>query len=807
MVLALAAPCLCAADKDPNDERLARATSLRGDASPEQQDEALNLCREVLTDPNATRPQQFSAFKTRVDILWYRRRDAPAAAAVLDEMRAHFPGDAEADRTASFRAADVLWESGKDLEKAVDLLAAFAERSAADPAALAQARLRRSRFLLRLRRFDEAYAAASQAIDGTPDDPELAAAALWEMQNAAEGMKDPERRYQALRRALEPRYLNPLDPGGRAWRLAVFGQVLLGTRRFDELRTLFGPLEQAADQDPGHRQEWCLLLAEALVQEERLDAALPVYERVIAGHPETHNHWWTAQVRIVDILRRQNRFEEALRATRVLLDAAWDHNTLTHASEQAVALLVAIDDLPDRANPFIAWQTYGPAGKDAIPGTADDPADPMAACPYPDLTARAEAFDRASAGLGDTATAARQRAFMALYSGKPREALAHLADAMARSGIEDLDWLGPELVHQALRAAVGHTGRTEEFAAFVAWGPAGPDRVAGTADDRRDPFAEFALPPAPVPGGLARLPAAEVTALEQLGAALQALFASTTEQRHRRTACARGLARVQEALASWQPEPLRDLARDIALSTDDRELTRVGLLLGAQCAKGRDLHLGGVHAFVKAVDADCQARGVTLGEGVADLLPKRLERLTDNLTRQKPIIPRLKPIPVILGDSTALPPQPPATPAPGLKVAFYELDPKAKPRELPDFATLTPKGEAITETIGTQRAPRGEHVALRFSGYLQVPRSTGYRFHLRSKDGSRLLIGETEVINYDGLHGAGERAGVINLQAGYHPLTLLYFCGQGGAEVRLNWESYGIEKQEVPATALFHDGP
>jgi tetratricopeptide (TPR) repeat protein len=805
-VVLLAAALLPAAEKDPNDERLVRAAALRGSAAVEEQDEALRLCRDVLADPKASRAQQFSAFATRVDVVWRRRRDVPAALAVLNEMRAFYPGDAEADRTAVFRAADVLWESGKELDQGVPLLTDLAARAAADRATVAQARLRLARFLVRLRRFDEAYASAAQAIELAPDDADLAAAALWEMQGAAEGMKDPERRYEVLRRALEPRYADRLDAWARYARQAAYGRVLLATQRLDELRALFGPLEQA-DPDPAHRQEWCLLLAEALLQQERFDAALPAFEQVISGHPAVHQQWWNAQTRIVDILRRQQRLPEALQATRVLLDAAWDQNTLTQASEQAVALLVAIDDLPERANLFIAWQTYGPAGKDGTPGTPDDSTDPLAACPYPDLAARAAAFDRASADLGDTVVAARQRARMALYCGKPRDALAQLADAMARRGIEDPDWICSELVQQTLRAVVGHPWRTAEFCSFIAWGPAGPDLTPGTADDLPDPLAEFALPSLPTAGGLARLSAEEVTALEQLGTALQPLLANPAEPRWRRTACARGLDRVQEALASWQAGPLRDLALETALTTDDRELARACLSLAARCAKGRDLHAGALHTFAKQVEADCLARGVTLGEGVADLLPKHLERLTTNLLRQKPSVPRLRPIPVIAGENPPLAARSPAAPAPGLQVACYEVDPKAKLRALPDFGTLAPGRETTAESVSARPASRGEHVALRFTGYILVPRSTGYRFHLRSKDGSRLLIGETEVVNHDGTHGANERAGVVNLKAGYHPLTVLYFCGQGAPEVRLNWESYGIPKQEVPPAALFHDGP
>lgn len=804
--LMLAAAAVRAAEKDPNDERLARAAALRGSDAPDDQAAAQALCRTVIADPKASRNQQFAAFRTLVDVLWYRRRDAAAAVAALADLRTRFPGDLEADRTATYRAADVLWESGRDLEQAVALLNDFASRAAADAATVAQARVRLVRFLIRLQRLDEAYATASRAAELVPEDPELVAAALWEMQSAADAAQDHERRLQALRRAIEPRYTAHLDSGARHARLTAYAQVLLTTGRLDDLRAFAEPLEQS-DAEPGQRQAWCLLLAEALLKQDRLDEALPAFERVVSGHPSVHHHWWNAQTRIVEILRRQNRLDDAVRATRILLDAAWDHNTLTQAGELAVSLLVAIDDLPDRANAFIAWQTYGPTGKDGIAGTADDPLDPVAAYPYPDLSSRAAAFNRASADLGDAAAGARQRAWMALYTGTPGEALSQRVDAMARSGIDDLDWIATELVQQTLRAVVGHGGRTGEFCMFIAWGPAGPDQIAGNADDLPDPFAGLVPPAPPGPGGLAHLTPAEVSDLQQLGAALQTLLVNSSEPRWRRTACARGLQRVQQALASWQPEALRELALETAVTSDDRELARACLSLGALCAKGRDLHLGGIHAFLRQLDAMCQARGAMLGEGVREALSRSLERHTTNLTRQKPLVPRLRPIPVILGDNPPLEPRLPAALLPGLNVASYELDPKQRPRALPDFAALTPSHEATTGTVTAAGAARPDHIALRFAGYIRVPRSTGYRFHLRSKDGSRLLIGETEVVNHDGPHGASERSGVINLKAGYHPLTVLYFCGQGNAEVRLSWESYGIPKQEVPAEAYVHEGP
>ena len=51
---------------------------------------------------------------------------------------------------------------------------------------------------------------------------------------------------------------------------------------------------------------------------------------------------------------------------------------------------------------------------------------------------------------------------------------------------------------------------------------------------------------------------------------------------------------------------------------------------------------------------------------------------------------------------------------------------------------------------------------------LTVPTAGEYTFRLRSDDGSELFIGNTLVIDHDGLHGATDKDGTIQLTAGRH---------------------------------------
>ena len=85
-----------------------------------------------------------------------------------------------------------------------------------------------------------------------------------------------------------------------------------------------------------------------------------------------------------------------------------------------------------------------------------------------------------------------------------------------------------------------------------------------------------------------------------------------------------------------------------------------------------------------------------------------------------------------------------------------------------------------------------------------MPSDALYEFGLASDDGSTLRIGETMVVDNDGLHGSEERTGMIALRSGAHPITVRYFQAGGGAELRLRVRPAGGAWQAVPAAWLSH---
>jgi hypothetical protein len=98
-----------------------------------------------------------------------------------------------------------------------------------------------------------------------------------------------------------------------------------------------------------------------------------------------------------------------------------------------------------------------------------------------------------------------------------------------------------------------------------------------------------------------------------------------------------------------------------------------------------------------------------------------------------------------------------------------------------------------------------EYFGFQFKGFIEVPVDGVYTFYLVSDDGSRLWIGDTLVVDNDGLHGSELAEGRIALAAGKHAIHVGYFQRTGGAEITAGYSGPGIEKQSIPERALSHN--
>jgi hypothetical protein len=138
--------------------------------------------------------------------------------------------------------------------------------------------------------------------------------------------------------------------------------------------------------------------------------------------------------------------------------------------------------------------------------------------------------------------------------------------------------------------------------------------------------------------------------------------------------------------------------------------------------------------------------------------------------------------------------------AQGIECAYYE----GTWQQLPDFSTLKPVSKGIAEQIDLSKSKKGQFFALRFRGYVSVPRDGLYTFSVNSNDGSQLLIGSKLVVDNDGLHTATKVGGFAALKAGLHPIEVRYFQEGGTTQLIVTYDGPGITERPVEPSRLFH---
>ncbi|MCH2132134.1 MAG: M12 family metallo-peptidase [Phycisphaerales bacterium] len=148
-------------------------------------------------------------------------------------------------------------------------------------------------------------------------------------------------------------------------------------------------------------------------------------------------------------------------------------------------------------------------------------------------------------------------------------------------------------------------------------------------------------------------------------------------------------------------------------------------------------------------------------------------------------------------------------PAPGAPVDYYAL---SQLSELPDFDTLESfAGDVVTlidfPSTGGEFITSGlsDDVGAVFTGFIDVPASGYWTLYTESDDGSKLYIGDQEVVDNDGLHGMQERSGEIGLLAGTHAIRVEFFERGGGAGLIVRWQGPGTGKQVVPDVAWSYE--
>jgi uncharacterized protein (DUF1800 family) len=144
---------------------------------------------------------------------------------------------------------------------------------------------------------------------------------------------------------------------------------------------------------------------------------------------------------------------------------------------------------------------------------------------------------------------------------------------------------------------------------------------------------------------------------------------------------------------------------------------------------------------------------------------------------------------------------PPVQSIPGLVSELYLGEWQA----MPDFASLNADGIGIAASFDLAEIAQTQRFAVRYRGYLQVGRDGWYDFFVGSDDGSRLLIGDTLVVDNDGQHSMREKVGSIGLEAGWHPIEVDFFQRYGDQQLSVEVRGPDARRRPIAREQLLLD--
>ncbi len=136
---------------------------------------------------------------------------------------------------------------------------------------------------------------------------------------------------------------------------------------------------------------------------------------------------------------------------------------------------------------------------------------------------------------------------------------------------------------------------------------------------------------------------------------------------------------------------------------------------------------------------------------------------------------------------------------PGLMANYYEgARWSGRPR-------ITRAEETVEfEFHGPDPKPLDPPFSITWEGWIEIPESGIYVFATASDDGSWIYIDEHLVVDNGGVHAVRHVAETVELEAGFYPIRVPYFCAGGGAIMRLLWTRPGGSEEVIPARFLHH---
>jgi hypothetical protein len=144
----------------------------------------------------------------------------------------------------------------------------------------------------------------------------------------------------------------------------------------------------------------------------------------------------------------------------------------------------SVDGNLGRANEFLAYQRFGPAGPDGKPNTPDDvKANHLAAAKYPPTNAaRDKRFTAAVAAQPNTFEGYRAKGFLYAYWGRPKEAAQQFRLALRACTDAQVPQAANELVLIGMKAHRASFHGLDQIFEYISYGPKGKTGKANIPD-------------------------------------------------------------------------------------------------------------------------------------------------------------------------------------------------------------------------------------------------------------------------------------------------------------------------------------
>ncbi|MBI9065090.1 MAG: PQQ-binding-like beta-propeller repeat protein [Marinilabiliaceae bacterium] len=137
----------------------------------------------------------------------------------------------------------------------------------------------------------------------------------------------------------------------------------------------------------------------------------------------------------------------------------------------------------------------------------------------------------------------------------------------------------------------------------------------------------------------------------------------------------------------------------------------------------------------------------------------------------------------------------------GVRFEYFE----GRWKELPDFDALEVVDSGVAGSFSLDQRKRDHWYGFRFNGFIYIPADGFYTFSTTSDDASAIYLHDEILVDNNGSHGAREMRNEIALEAGYHPIEVLYYQNNKKNMLTVEIEGPGVVKQVVTPGMLYHD--